>query len=140
MKDECFGKELAEYKLNRAREELDTANLLFDNEKLKAANNRAYYSIYYAITAVLCLEPVAFKRQKDTLAYFNKHYVHTGKFPNEIGRKIAKAFKIRHVSDYDEFYIASKEEAQKQIHTAEAVIELVMEYIGHFYDSEMDVK
>lgn len=108
MKDECFGKELAEYKLNRAREELDTANLLFDNEKLKAANNRAYYSIYYAITAVLCLEPVAFK--------------------------------IRHVSDYDEFYIASKEEAQKQIHTAEAVIELVMEYIGHFYDSEMDVK
>lgn len=74
MKDECFGKELAEYKLNRAREELDTANLLFDNEKLKAANNRAYYSIYYAITAVLCLEPVAFKRHAFSSELFSDRH------------------------------------------------------------------
>ncbi len=34
-----FGKDLARYKLERAREELDTAELLFNNEKLKAAKN-----------------------------------------------------------------------------------------------------
>lgn len=102
---------------------MDTAELLFINSRLKAANNRAYYSIYYAITAVLCLELIAFKKHKDTLAYFNKNYVHSGKFPGEIGRKVAKAAKIRHVSDYDEFYIASQEEAARQMDTAKELFQ-----------------
>lgn len=29
-------------------------------------------------------------------------------FPRELGRKIVKAEEIRHASDYDTFYIASK--------------------------------
>ncbi len=125
-----FGKDLARYKLERAREELDTAELLFNNEKLKAANNRAYYSIYYSLTAVLCLEPIAFKKHKDTIGYFNKNYVHTGIFPEDIGRSISKAEKVRHASDYDEFYIASKEEAERQIQAAKNISDLVEEYIS----------
>ena len=130
MTQEFYGTDLAKYKLERAREELDTAELLFENEKLKAANNRAYYSIYYSLTAVLCLEPIAFKRHKDTIGYFNKNYVHTGLFPGKIGRNISKAAKVRHASDYDEFYIASKEEAEKQIQTAKILAELVDKYIS----------
>ncbi len=130
MTQEFYGRDLARYKLERASEELDTARLLLDNEKLKASNNRAYYSIYYSITAVLCLEPIAFKRHKDTIGYFNKNYVHTGIFPNGIGRNISKAAKIRHASDYDEFYIANREEAEKQIQTAKMMIDLVDKYIS----------
>lgn len=130
MTQEFYGEDLARYKLERAREEIDTAELLFQNERLKAANNRAYYSIYYSLTAVLCLEPVAFKRHKDTLGYFNKNYVHTGIFPEEIGRSISKAQKIRHASDYDEFYVASKEEAENQIQTAKTVADLVDKFIS----------
>ena len=130
MRQEFYGKDLARYKLERAREELDTAELLFDNERLKAANNRAYYSIYYSLTAVLCLEPIAFKKHKDTIGYFNKNYVHTDRFPREIGRNISKAAKIRHASDYDEFYIASKEEAERQIQTAKELADLVDKFIS----------
>lgn len=125
-----YGKDLARYKLERAREELDTAELLFKNERLKAANNRAYYSIYYSLTAVLCLEPIAFKKHKDTIGYFNKNYVHTDRFPREIGRNISKAAKIRHASDYDEFYIASKEEAERQIQTEKELADLVDKFIS----------
>ena len=130
MRQEFYGKDLARYKLERAREELDTAELLFDNERLKAANNRAYYSIYYSLTAVLCLEPIAFKKHKDTIGYFNKNYVHTDRFPREIGRNISKAAKIRQASDYDEFYIASKEEAERQIQTAKELADLVDKFIS----------
>lgn len=130
MRQEFYGKDLAGYKLDRAKEELDTAELLFHNAKLKAANNRAYYSIYYSLTAVLCLEPIAFKRHKDTIGYFNKNYVHTGMFSEEIGRGIAKAAKIRHASDYDEFYIANKEETERQIQTAKVIIDLVDKFIS----------
>lgn len=126
---EFYGKDLAKYKLERAEEEYQTAELLFANDKLKAANNRAYYAIYFAITAVLCFEPIAFKKHKDTIAYFNQHYVHADKFPKELGRAISKAAKVRHASDYDDFYIASREEAEKQIQTAGNLIELVRKYI-----------
>ena len=130
MTQKFYGKDLARYKLERAREELDTAELLFENERLKAANNRAYYSIYYSLTAVLCLEPIAFKKHKDTIGYFNKNYVHTDRFPRDIGRNISKAAKIRHASDYDEFYIASKEEAERQIQTAKELADLVDKFIS----------
>lgn len=130
MTQEFYGKELAKYKLERAREEVDTAVLLFNNEKLRAANNRAYYSIYYALTAVLCLEPIAFKRHKDTIGYFNKNYVHTGIFPGELGRDISKAAKIRHASDYNDFYIAGKEETERQIQTAKKLIELADKFVS----------
>lgn len=38
-----------------------------------------------------------------------------------MGRKIVKAEEIRHASDYDTFYIASKEVTEQQIETAEEI-------------------
>lgn len=38
------------------------------------------YDFEMPLTAVLSLEPIAFKKHKDKIAYFNKHYVHTGIF------------------------------------------------------------
>lgn len=46
-------------------------------------------------------------------------------FPESLGRRIAQAEEIRHASDYDDFYIATKEEAEEQIRTAQELIELV---------------
>ena len=74
-------------------------------------------------------EPVAFKKHKDTLSYFNKNYVHTEIFPRDIGRKISRLEIIRHKSDYDTFYIASKEDAVEQVSVAEEVIDLVGKYL-----------
>lgn len=69
------------------------------------------YSCFHAIDAVLAKEPIAFKKHKDTLSYFNKNYVHTEISPRNIGRKISRLEIIRHKSDYDTFYIASRDDA-----------------------------
>ena len=84
-------------------------------DRYKGANNRAYYAIFHAINAVHALDGRAFKRHKDAIANFNKDYVKTEIFPREVGRKIGEAEEIRHASDYDDFYIASKEETERQI-------------------------
>ena len=75
-----------------------------------------------------------FKRHKDTLSYFNKNYVQPEIFPRELGRKIVKAEEIRHASDYDTFYIASKMITAEQIETAEKILELAEKYL--FTESE----
>ena len=64
------------------------------------------------------------------MANFNKDYVKTSVFPREMGRKIGQAEEIRHASDYDDFYIASKEESERQILTADEFIILAEKYCG----------
>ncbi|XBX07730.1 HEPN domain-containing protein [Enterocloster clostridioformis] len=124
-------RDLALHRLTVAKEDLATAKD-FIGKHFRAANNRAYYSIYHSITAVLALEQVAFKRHKDTIAYFNKEYVKTEKFSRQLGRRIGRAQEIRHASDYDEFYIASVEEDQEQIDAAELVLNAVEQYVSSF--------
>lgn len=121
--------DVARYKFEQAKDDLETAKILLEAGKYKAANNRAYYSCFHAIDAVLAKEPIAFKKHKDTLSYFNKNYVHTEIFPRNIGRKISRLEIIRHKSDYDTFYIASRDDAAEQIEVAEEVVDLVKKYL-----------
>lgn len=122
-------KELSDYRLQQSEESLTVAKTCISNEFYKDAINRSYYSVFYAIKAVLALGTVDFKRHKDVVAHFNKEYVATEKFPRELGRKIGSLKQIREESDYDDFYIASKEEAEDQIKTAELVLQSVKEYL-----------
>ena len=120
---------LAAYRVERAKEELDSAQLLFDNRKFRDANGKSYYSIFHSIKAVLAIEGRDFKRHKDAIAYFNKAYVKTEVFPKELGRLIHISSDIREDNDYEDFYIASKEDAEKQIDTAKMITELVEKYV-----------
>ena len=45
-----------------------------------------------------------------------------------MGRKIGQAEEICHASDYDDFYIASKEESERQILAADEFIILAEKY------------
>lgn len=120
----------AKYRLERAREDLASAKLNYENSYYKTANNRAYYAIFHAIRAVLALERVDFKKHKDVQAYFNKNYVNVGIFPKKIGHKIVVASNVREDSDYDDEFIVNPDKTLEQIQTAEELIELVELYIN----------
>lgn len=77
----------------------------------------------------MALKTIDFKRHKDVMAYFNKEYVASGIFPREIGRLIGMMQRVREKSDYDDFYIASKEKAEEQFESATIVIEIVKKYL-----------
>ena len=111
------------YRLEVAKSDIKSAKILLDAGEYRGANNRAYYGIYHAILAIHALDGNAYKRHKDALANFNKNYIKTEIFPRTLGRKIAEAEEIRHASDYDDFYIATREEAEEQIDTAVELVE-----------------
>lgn len=121
-------KDLCLYRIQTTKENLRAARILLKAGEYKSANNRAYYAIFHAINAVHALNGQSFKRHKDAIGNFNKSYVKTEIFPREIGRKISEAEEIRHASDYDDFYIASCEEAKRQILVADEFIKLVEKY------------
>ena len=121
-------KDLVLYRLRTAKADLKAARILFVTEEYKGANNRAYYAIFHAINAIHALSGKAYKRHKDAIGNFNKDYVKTEIFPREMGRKIGEAEEIRHASDYDDFYIASREESERQIAVADEFIQLAEKY------------
>ena len=55
-----------------------------------------------------------------------------------LGRRIAEAEEIRHASDYDDFYIATKEEAEEQIATADELIDQVERYVQKILEEKTD--
>ena len=121
-------KELVLHRIETAKSDIKSAEILLKAGEYRSSNNRAYYGIYHAISAIHAIDGNAYKRHKDALANFNKEYVRTEIFPRNIGRRIAEAAEIRHASDYDDFYIATKVEAEEQIDTALELLELVKNY------------
>ena len=120
---------LAKYRIDTARETLNVAKECLENKHYKDSINRSYYASFYAARSILALERIDFKRHKDVIAYFNKNYVATGIFEKDIWRKLARLQQKREQSDYDDFFIASKEEAQKQYNNAENIIYAIIEYL-----------
>lgn len=123
-------RELSNYRLNQAEESLEASKNCFDNGFYKDSINRSYYSAFYSVKAILALGSVDFKRHKDVISYFNKEYVAKDVLPRILGRKIGILKQVREESDYDDFYIASKEEAEEQIETAEMILQKIKEYLN----------
>lgn len=59
-----ISKELVMHRIEQSKRDLEDAKLLYNNNSYLSANNRAYYSIFHAIRAVLALEPIDFKNIK----------------------------------------------------------------------------
>ena len=120
---------LSKYRIEQAKENLEEAEALFNINKYKGASNRAYYSIFHAIKAILALEPIDFKKHSSVIAYFNKENVSKNIFSRELGKRVSEARFFREKSDYVDFYIVTKEECEAQIETAKMMIEKVEAYV-----------
>lgn len=122
-------KNLSNYRIAEAEDSLKVAAHCLKEGLYKDSINRSYYAAFYAVKAILALSTVDFKRYKDVMGYFNKEYVAKEIFPREIGRKLGTLQRVREKSDYDDFYIASREKAEEQFQTAELVIGEVKKYL-----------
>lgn len=125
--------ELSKYRYSLAEETYRNAKMCFDNGFYRDCINRSYYAVFYGVRAVLALESIDFKRHKDVVAYFNKEYVATAILPGEMGRRLARLKMKREESDYNDFFIASAEEAKAQIEAVEYMLPLIKAYLAEHH-------
>lgn len=126
--------EYAKYRIERSKEDLDAAKAMFQTNRYRVANNRAYYSIFHAMRAVLAFDGFDSKKHSGIIAEFRKSYIKTGIFNKELSTLIGLASEIRNASDYDDMFIASKEETEKQIKDAELFYNVIKKYIDKRVD------
>ena len=60
-------RDLVLYRLEVAKSDIKSAKILLDAGEYRGVNNRAYYGIYHAISAIHALDGNAYKRHKDAL-------------------------------------------------------------------------
>ena len=120
---------LTKIRIEQAYDDLNVCQTLYNLQMYKAANNRAYYSIFHTMRAILFLEPRDYKRHKDVIAYFNQNYINKEIFPRTLGHRIKNAEIIRDNSDYNDFYIVSKDDTEEVMKTANDLYEYALKYI-----------
>lgn len=118
----------SKYRLERAKEDLEAAHMLFDNGQYRVANNRAYYAMFHAMRALLVFNNFDSSKHSGIIAEFRKLYIKEGLLPVEISKMIGAAFTIRNASDYDDMFIARKSDTKVQIENAEFVYSEIKKY------------
>ena len=123
---------LAKVRLERAEELLQEAKDLLEKEAYKSANNRAYYAIEKGLNALLATVQTDVSTHNGCLKQFNYQFIHNGDgtFSREDYQIAATAEQVRNISDYDDFYIASKEETKEQVRNAENLLRKIEGYIN----------
>lgn len=127
-------RELSLYRLERAKEMLSAARENLEINQLKTSLNRSYYAIFHAIRAVNCLDGFDSSKHSGVIAHFNQYYIKEGKLPKEFSVIIKGASFLREKSDYDDFYVASRKEAEQQLKNAEEFVKNIAVYINSLND------
>lgn len=125
-------KALSQYRFDQAMQCIASAKLLSQAGDYRGAANRSYYAIFHAMRSVLAIEGVDFSKHSGVSAYFRKTYIKTGIFDVEMSDIISMAFEMRSDSDYDDFYVVSKNEVDEQIENAEKFCATVKNYLDQY--------
>ena len=122
-------KALSSVRLEHAEECLAAAKSLLDSGNYKSAANRSYYTVFHSMRAVLAYDEIDMKKHSGIIAEFRRLYIKTGTFSNELSKIISVLFDVSTESDYDDFFIISKEDVAEQVRNAQFFLDRIKEYL-----------
>ena len=119
-------KALSQARMEHAAECLSAAESLLVSGSYRSAANRSYY----AMRAVLAFDEIDMKKHSGVIAEFRRLYIKTGIFDSELSTIISVLFDIRTESDYDDFFIISKDDVIHQVESARYFLAVISEYLA----------
>ena len=88
-------KEYVRYRIETSYKTYDAAKILAENKFWNSAVNRLYYSIFYAVNALLVLNEIQTKSHSATKSQFSLFFIKTGKFDKKYGQLLSELFDWR---------------------------------------------
>ena len=121
--------DLVQYRLDSAEEKLKSAKLLFDAGQYKDSIGRSYYAIFSAIRALLASKKEDYSKHSGVISFFQREYIKTGILDVKYSKYLQTAFQIRNSCDYDDFFLISRLDAEKQYERAVELTSAIKAYL-----------
>ncbi|NER80875.1 MAG: HEPN domain-containing protein [Leptolyngbya sp. SIO1D8] len=115
--------------MNLAREDLETAQLLLENQRYRACISRAYYAMYYATQALLIQHNLVSRSHKGMIQQFSQHFIKSGDLPLKMARDLRQAYDFRQLSDYEEAASINQKQAMQILTTSVEFVDQVGSFI-----------
>jgi uncharacterized protein (UPF0332 family) len=106
---------LIKYRLSRAKEALEEAQLLARKKHHNACVNRLYYACFYAVSSLLTKFNLSSTKHTGVRSFFNLHFVKTGAVTKEIGQIYNDLFERRQEGDYEDFFVFEEPDTRRWI-------------------------
>jgi uncharacterized protein (UPF0332 family) len=102
----------------------------------KTVANRSYYAVFSAMRAVLSLDNFDSKKHSGVISEFRRKYIKTEVFPIELSDTITELEYVRQNSDYDDFYVISKQKVSQQLDLAKEFVTVIEKHLTNLYNNE----
>jgi uncharacterized protein (UPF0332 family) len=123
--------DLIKYRLLRARDTFEDAQILTERNKWNSTINRLYYSAYYAVMALLLDAGLKPTTHNGTKSNFSEYFILTNKVPKEYGKIYSQLFTWRQKGDYDDMFDFNKEKVMPYFKPVSELIELIENLINN---------
>jgi hypothetical protein len=127
MKEETHT--LITYRLERARESLEEANILLERGYGNTFVNRLYYACFYAVSALLLTKGLSSAKHSGIRSLFHQNFVKSGLVKTELGQLYDMLFDNRQKGDYADLVRFDPnevcdwyDEAQEFVETVENIV------------------
>jgi uncharacterized protein (UPF0332 family) len=120
MKQEFI--DLAKYRLEKAKNTLSYAKSYIDDTTLDSTVNRIYYSMFYAVNALLITKGLYSSKHSGVRAIFNREIVNKGLIEKQWGEFFADMFDRRQKGDYKDFVKFEKQDVEEWLKKSEEFI------------------
>jgi uncharacterized protein (UPF0332 family) len=107
-----------QYRLSRAFESLQEADMLADSRHWNTCVNRLYYACFYAVSALLLKQGLSSSKHAGIRSLFNEHIAKRGIIPKEIARVYNFLFERRQEGDYEDLSAFTADEVTPWISEA----------------------
>ncbi len=124
-------KEYAKYRIESAHKTFEAAKVLAENEFWNSAVNRLYYSLFYAVNALLVLNEIQTKSHSATKTQFSLYFVKTGKFDKKYGKLLSELFDWRQKGDYENIFDYDNDSVQPLFKPVSEMIKLIEKEINN---------
>lgn len=115
-------RELVQYRLERARESLEEATLLFDTGHLHTYVNRLYYACFYAVSALLLSQGQTTSKHTHLRSLLHKDFVRSGQIPTDMGQFFDLLYNNRQKGDYSDLVVFKPEQVGPWLKQATAFV------------------
>ena len=117
--------DLIKYRLLRARDTFEDAQILAERNKWNSTINRLYYSAYYVVMALLLDSDLKPTTHNGTKSCFSEYFILSNKIPKEFGKIYSQLFTWRQKGDYDDMFDFDKDKVMPYFAPVRELIEII---------------